>query len=141
MTSIMGLPFLVLSSGKIDGKVRYGGAVNSHILQELFETIPEIQAEWKNVKVLMLGVSDPTALFTKKPPTRMPWLPSVFVTTTLRKPAGTSVKLKVQVIFSGLTTITSVAGISENPVPFRVTVAPLRNASPVRLTALILLVL
>jgi TRAP-type C4-dicarboxylate transport system substrate-binding protein len=70
LTSVMMLPFLVLSSGKIDGKVRSGGAVNSHILQELYETVPEIQAEWKDVKLLQITCSDPTALFTSKKPVR-----------------------------------------------------------------------
>ncbi|MFC1846149.1 TRAP transporter substrate-binding protein [Chloroflexota bacterium] len=70
LTSVIGLPFLSLSSGKIDGKVRSGGAVNSHILQELYETLPEIQAEWKDVKVLMLFCGDPAFVRTSKKPVR-----------------------------------------------------------------------
>lgn len=70
LTSVMALPFLSLTSGKIDGKVRSGGAVNSHILQELYQTLPEIQAEWKDVKVLMLNCTDPYLLYTAKKPVR-----------------------------------------------------------------------
>lgn len=70
LTSVMALPFFNLSSGKIDGKVRSGGAVNSHIMQELYETLPEIQAEFKDVKVLMLNCTDPYLLYTAKKPVR-----------------------------------------------------------------------
>jgi TRAP-type C4-dicarboxylate transport system substrate-binding protein len=70
LSSVMALPFLNLSSGRIGGKVRSGGAVNSHIMQELYETVPEIQAEWKDVKVLMLNCTDPYLIFTAKKPVR-----------------------------------------------------------------------
>ncbi len=70
LTSVMSLPFLCLDSGKIDGKERSGGAVNSHILQELYETFPEVQAEWKNVKCLFVHCTDPYKLFTTKKPVR-----------------------------------------------------------------------
>ena len=70
LTSVMGLPFLCLPSGHIDGKLRSGGAVNSHILQELYETLPEIQAEWKEVKVIMLNGTSPYLLYTTKKPVR-----------------------------------------------------------------------
>jgi TRAP-type transport system periplasmic protein len=66
LSNVMALPFMSLGSGKIDGKLRSGGAVNSHIQEELFETIPEIQAEWKDVKVLFLQCTDPYQLFTAK---------------------------------------------------------------------------
>jgi TRAP-type C4-dicarboxylate transport system substrate-binding protein len=70
LTSVMALPFLNLASGHINGKLRSGGAVNSHIMEELYETLPEIQAEWKDVKVLMLNCTDPYLIFTAKKPVR-----------------------------------------------------------------------
>jgi TRAP-type C4-dicarboxylate transport system substrate-binding protein len=70
LTSVMALPFLNVASGHINGKLRSGGAVNSHIMQELYETLPEIQAEWKDVKVLMLNCTDPYLIFTAKKPVR-----------------------------------------------------------------------
>lgn len=70
LSSVTALPFLCLSSGKIDGKPRSSAAVNSHIQQELYETLPEIQAEWKDVKVLYLFCTDPYQLFTSKKPVR-----------------------------------------------------------------------
>lgn len=70
LSSVMSLPFMSLVSGKIDGKIRSGASLNSRILQELYETLPEIQAEWKDVKVMMLLCSDPSALFTAKKPVR-----------------------------------------------------------------------
>jgi TRAP-type C4-dicarboxylate transport system substrate-binding protein len=66
LTNVLALPFLSLESGKIDGKPRSGAAVNSHIVQELYETTPEIQAEWKDVKLLFVHASDPFVLFTSK---------------------------------------------------------------------------
>jgi TRAP-type C4-dicarboxylate transport system substrate-binding protein len=70
LTSVMALPFLNLASGHINGKLRSGGAVNSHIIQELYETLPEIQAEWKDVKLLMINCTDPYLIFTAKKPVR-----------------------------------------------------------------------
>lgn len=70
LTLVMALPFLSLSSGKIDGKIRSSGFVNSHIMQELYDTLPELQAEWKEVKVLMLTCTQTNNLFTTKKPVR-----------------------------------------------------------------------
>jgi TRAP-type C4-dicarboxylate transport system substrate-binding protein len=70
LTSVMSLPFLNLASGHINGKLRSGGAVNSHIMQELYETLPEIQGEWKEVKLLMLNCTDPYLIYTTKKPVR-----------------------------------------------------------------------
>jgi len=67
LSSVMALPFLSLGSGHVNGKVVSGGLVNSHIIQELYETVPEIQAEWKDLKVLYLNCTDPYLLMTKKP--------------------------------------------------------------------------
>jgi TRAP-type C4-dicarboxylate transport system substrate-binding protein len=66
LSNVMALPFLSLGSGKIDGKLRSGGATNSRIQQELYETLPELQAEWKDVKVLFIQCTDPYQLFTSK---------------------------------------------------------------------------
>ncbi len=45
---------------------------NSRILQELYEKFPDIQNEYKNVKLLQLNASDPFSLFTiKKPVTKL----------------------------------------------------------------------
>jgi TRAP-type C4-dicarboxylate transport system substrate-binding protein len=65
-STVLEQPFLSLTSGKIDGKERSGGAVNSRIIQELYDTLPEMQAEWKNVKLLFIHCSDPFVLFTSK---------------------------------------------------------------------------
>ncbi|OGP65154.1 MAG: hypothetical protein A2169_09115 [Deltaproteobacteria bacterium RBG_13_47_9] len=70
LTSVMTLPFLNLASGHIQGQLRSGGAINSHILQELYEILPEIQAEWKEVKLLMFNCSDPYLICTTKKPVR-----------------------------------------------------------------------
>jgi len=40
------------------------------MLQELYETVPEIQAEFANFKVLLLHTTDPFNLFTTKKPVR-----------------------------------------------------------------------
>lgn len=70
LTQVTALPFLTLPSGKIDGRSLYGGPVNSHIAQELYETLPEIRAEWKDFQVLFLYASDPYFLATTKKPVR-----------------------------------------------------------------------
>ncbi len=66
LTSVMALPFMNLASGQVGGKTLSGGGINSRIIEELYETVPEIQAEWKEVKVLYLQSSDPFLLFTSK---------------------------------------------------------------------------
>jgi TRAP-type C4-dicarboxylate transport system substrate-binding protein len=70
LTEVKTLPFLCLNSGKLDGKTVSGGSINSRILQELYEKFPEIQAEYKEMKILFLHTSDPFTLFTTKKPVR-----------------------------------------------------------------------
>ncbi len=67
MTSVFTLPFLNLTSGTVDGRTLTGGGINSHILQELYETSQEMQAEWDDWKVLFLFATDPMHLFSVKP--------------------------------------------------------------------------
>lgn len=72
MTSVTSLPFMNLSSGTVDGRSLGPGAINSHILQELYNTFPEIQAEWKHagVKPLILHTGGPSFLMMSKKPVR-----------------------------------------------------------------------
>lgn len=68
LSRVMELPFLCLPSGTIDGKPVSAGQVNSRIMQELYDTTPEIQAEFNDVKFLFInstGVNVPIS--TKKP--------------------------------------------------------------------------
>ena len=66
LTSVMSLPFMNLAGGQINGKTLSGGGINSHIMQELYETVPELQKEWSEFKVLYLQCTDPYLLFTSK---------------------------------------------------------------------------
>lgn len=70
LSSVTSLPFLNLPSGTVDGRTLGPGAINSHILQELYEKFPEIQDEWKQagVKPLMLHTGGPSFLFMSKKP-------------------------------------------------------------------------
>lgn len=62
------LPFMnVPSPVEIDGKVWSAAAINSRITQELYDTIPEIQAEWDGVKLLFMHTTDPAFLASNKP--------------------------------------------------------------------------
>jgi TRAP-type transport system periplasmic protein len=70
LTTVTSNPFLNLPSGKVDGRTLSAAAINSRILEELYETTPEIQAEFKEVKVLFLHTSDPYFLVTTKKPVR-----------------------------------------------------------------------
>ncbi len=67
MSVALSLPFIALPSGTIDGKKVGPAAVNSRILQELYETTPEVQKEWAQTKLLFLHTSDPFFLASKKP--------------------------------------------------------------------------
>ncbi|MFH1952460.1 MAG: TRAP transporter substrate-binding protein [Pseudomonadota bacterium] len=60
LTTVNDLPFMALDTG---GK-------NSLVLQELYETIPELKKEYRSVKVLSLHASDAYHLFTSKKPVR-----------------------------------------------------------------------
>ncbi len=70
LTSVMELPFLSLPSGKVDGRPLSGGGVVSHISQELYDTIPEMRAEWSGVKLLFFHNNDPAWLYTKNKPVK-----------------------------------------------------------------------
>ena len=71
LTTVLSVPFVhVPTAGKIDGRTLSDAGMNSHILQELYETFPEIQAEWANVKVLVLHTSGPLFLLTRDKPVR-----------------------------------------------------------------------
>ena len=72
LTSVATLPFLNLPSGTVEGRTLGPGAINSHIIQELYETFPEIQAEWKQagVKPLLFHTGGPTFLMMNKKPVR-----------------------------------------------------------------------
>ena len=67
LSDVISLPFLSLPSGTINGKKVTASVVNSHIIQELYETQSNIQKEWSQTKVLFLHTSSPYLLVTKKP--------------------------------------------------------------------------
>jgi TRAP-type C4-dicarboxylate transport system substrate-binding protein len=67
LSEIISLPFMALPSGTVNGKKLGCAAVNSYILQELYETVPEVQKEWAQTKVLFLNTTDSNFLVFKKP--------------------------------------------------------------------------
>jgi TRAP-type transport system periplasmic protein len=67
MSEVISLPFLALPSGTVDGKKVGPATVNSRVLQELYETVPEVQKEWAQTKLLFLHTTDPFFLVAKKP--------------------------------------------------------------------------
>lgn len=69
LTKVTTLPFVNLESGTVNGRTLAAG-VNSSIIQKLYETFPEIQAEWAEVKVLFLFTTSPNDLFTIDKPVR-----------------------------------------------------------------------
>ena len=60
LTTVTMLPFMALNTG----------GQNSLVLQELFETVPEVQKEYRSVKVLSLHASDAYHVFTSKQPVK-----------------------------------------------------------------------
>ena len=66
LTEVMGLPFMGLTSGKVDGRTLSGAGINSHIIQQIYEETPEMQAEWATVKVLFIHTGDMTFPCTSK---------------------------------------------------------------------------
>lgn len=70
LTLVMAIPFLCLTEGKLNGKIVSSGLINSHILQELFETSPEMQAQWKDFKMINMCGSSATFMGTSKKPIR-----------------------------------------------------------------------
>jgi TRAP-type transport system periplasmic protein len=71
LSEVMTLPFLNLSSGTINGKKVGPAVVNSHIIQELYETMPELQKEWAQTKLLFLHMNEPLFIITKKSVTNL----------------------------------------------------------------------
>lgn len=67
LTGVMRLPMLSLFKGRVDGRILSGGGINGHIAQKLYETFPEIQAEWADWKLLYLWASNPCTVATVKP--------------------------------------------------------------------------
>jgi TRAP-type C4-dicarboxylate transport system substrate-binding protein len=67
LSEVITQPFLTLPSGTIDGKKVGPAVVNSQIIQELYESIPEIQKEWAQTKLLFVHATDPYFLIAKKP--------------------------------------------------------------------------
>jgi TRAP-type C4-dicarboxylate transport system substrate-binding protein len=67
LSEVISLPFLALPSGTINGKKVGPAAVNSYILEELYETVPEIQKQWEQTKVLFLHTTDSFFIVSKKP--------------------------------------------------------------------------
>jgi TRAP-type C4-dicarboxylate transport system substrate-binding protein len=70
LSEVVTLPFFNLLSGKINGKTVSAGVVNSHIIQELYDTFPEIQAEYSSMKLLFIHTSDPYFIASTKKPIR-----------------------------------------------------------------------
>jgi TRAP-type transport system periplasmic protein len=66
LSEVITLPFLSLSSGTLNGQKVVPAVVNSHMIQELYETVPEIQKEWSQTHVLFLHTSEPNFLISKK---------------------------------------------------------------------------
>lgn len=60
LTTSMALPFMTLPEGHKDGKTLSDSAVNGIILQTVYETVPEFQEEWSEVKLLFLQVGNAT---------------------------------------------------------------------------------
>jgi TRAP-type C4-dicarboxylate transport system substrate-binding protein len=67
LSEVISLPFMMLPSGTVNGKKMGQAAINSHIIQELYETVPEIQKEWAQTKLMFLHTSDSFFLVSKKP--------------------------------------------------------------------------
>jgi len=60
LTTVVGLPFMALDSG----------AKSSMVLQELYDTMPEVQREYRSMKVLFFHTSDAYRIATSKKPVR-----------------------------------------------------------------------
>ena len=67
LSEVISLPFIALPGGTVDGKKVGPSAVNSRILQELYETVPEVQKEWAQTKLLFLHTTESFFLVSKKP--------------------------------------------------------------------------
>lgn len=70
LSSVMQLPFIGSSDAEVNGKMMASAAVNSLIFQELYETVPEVKAEFDGMKVLYQHTSMPYFLSTIKKPVK-----------------------------------------------------------------------
>jgi TRAP-type C4-dicarboxylate transport system substrate-binding protein len=67
LAEVISLPFIALPGGTINGKKVGPSAVNSYILQELYETVPEVQKQWAQTKVMFLHTTESFFIIAKKP--------------------------------------------------------------------------
>jgi TRAP-type C4-dicarboxylate transport system substrate-binding protein len=70
LATVIDLPFIALPEGHLNGKLVSGGGINSHIFQELYDTFPEIQAEFSDVHLLMFNTTEAKFLLSTKKPIR-----------------------------------------------------------------------
>ena len=70
LTEVMTLPFQNLPEGHVNGEKYSPGRINSRIAWELYEMSPEMQKEWKKVKVLFVLTSNPSFISTVNKPVR-----------------------------------------------------------------------
>jgi TRAP-type C4-dicarboxylate transport system substrate-binding protein len=66
LTEVIGLPFVGLTSGKVDGRSLSAAGINSHIIEQIYEETPEMQGEWATMKVLFIHTGDMTIPCTSK---------------------------------------------------------------------------
>jgi TRAP-type C4-dicarboxylate transport system substrate-binding protein len=66
LATIIDLPFIALQGGRLNGQAVSGGQINSHIFQELYDSFPEIQAEFKDVHMLLLNTTEAKTLQTTR---------------------------------------------------------------------------
>lgn len=67
LTNAIGLPFISLPSGKVNGKVYGSAKINGRILWEIYEQMPEMQKEWSTVKMLYTLIIGPNFPASKRP--------------------------------------------------------------------------
>jgi len=67
LTEAVGLPFMNLPEGTVNGEKYSSGRVNRRICWELYEKFPEMQAEWSSVKVPYICTCPIAFLVTKEP--------------------------------------------------------------------------
>ena len=68
LSDVMTLPFIAAPAGTYQGRQLSSAAINSLIYQELYATVPEVQAEYQGTKLLFNHVSMPYFLCTIKKP-------------------------------------------------------------------------
>ncbi len=70
LSDVMTLPFIGAPEGNYQGRQLSSAAINSIIYQDLYDNMPEIQAEYQGMKLLYNHVSMPYFLSTTKKPVR-----------------------------------------------------------------------